>query len=215
MQYPNKRESFFSTSSKDFNSPTWCQLDWLAWDWGPKRLSGEFKKSGDYVVEHLSRGEESGHPDGQFMPVAYLYRHSLELMLKHLVDLGIRAELIMISSDESAVKLHNLVSLWDFARPALEERWPDGDKTVIRNTEALIREFQKMDKSGQNFRYSHNLEGKSVLPKMPPIVDIKEFSEKFAGIFNFLSGCAIGLEEAADYVAEYYAECAAEREPYY
>jgi len=166
-------------------------------------LAEAFKKAGDYVIEHLKTGQVFGNPDNMFMPIAYLYRHSLELMLKHLVRLGIAARLIEESSDINCdLGKHNLYRLWSHACTAIENRWPNGDKKIISNTKALIDDFQRIDKSGQNLRYARDSQDRPTARKFPDSIELVEFRSAYEGVFNLLSGCSAEFDFIVEYITE-------------
>jgi len=204
ISWPNDRKSIFSVPVTDPDSPTLCDIKCLSrFDVDEGFLSEEFRLAADHVIEHLKTGQTFGHPDGLFMPIAYLYRHALELVLKHLVRLGLAANLIEDSGEiRSDLQRHSLHKLWCNARIAIEKRWPDGDKKIIHNTQALIDDFQRIDKSGQNLRYTRNPQGRSTLDKYPDSIELVEFQHAFEGVHNLLSGCSWEFKEIIDYIAE-------------
>jgi hypothetical protein len=69
-----------------------------------------FKGAADLVVDGLAKQEQPHHVDRYLMPVAYLYRHYLELKLKHIIDSGVSIKAITV--DEKAMPNHDLYWLW-------------------------------------------------------------------------------------------------------
>lgn len=205
LAWPDDRKSIFMLPTSNPHSPTWCSIDWLSSLNGIDEcfLSSNFKKAADHVIEHLKTGRAFGHPDGLFMPIAYLYRHSLELQLKYLVRLGLAACLIEDSVQvQRDLGRHDLYKLWCHARASLEERWPDGDKDIINNTQALINDFQRIDKSGQNLRYTRDSQNRSTASKFPDSIELVEFQSVFEGVHNLLDGCATEFSRIIDYIAD-------------
>lgn len=90
-------------------------------------MSRQYRDAADALVEHVEKGRLGMHPEFVLFPVAYLYRHSLELMLKSLVE---------IISDSGAIqkqdltKNHGLIRLWQIIKPELIKRWPIKGVTI-------------------------------------------------------------------------------------
>ena len=124
--------------------------------------------------------------------------------MKHLIRLGIKLELIEKDKKlSSALKNHNLCKLWNCVRKILEKCWPDGPKEDINTVERIIQEFHKIDKSGQNLRYSENLSGKNTLKSLPESVQLTHMHDIFAAVFNFLNGCEAALEDELELIQEF------------
>ena len=209
FRWPKKDDNPFLVKAPDPTSPTWASLEWLA------SLSAHdyifataFKLAGDKIIKELSRGEDPQHADMFFMPIAFLYRHSLELKIKRNIRIGIGLELIEKNEKlTTALKEHNLHRLWNYMKIVIEGYWPDGKKEDINNAERIILEFHKLDKSGQEFRYPENLSGNSVLERFPKSVHLTHFQDVFEAIYNFLEGCEAGLDHAAEVRNEMLSNC--------
>jgi hypothetical protein len=163
-------------------------------------LSQQFKRAADTIIEHLSTGlAGGGHADGLFAPVAYLYRHSLELELKYLVSLAIEAR--MAEPDESLIASlggHQLKPLWLFARAAIKRRWPESNPSSLENVELLIEDFTRVDRSGQSLRYSHDRKGQPTATGYPLDIDLCELKGAVEGVHNLLEGCATEFHEISE-----------------
>jgi len=108
-----------------------------------------FKHAADLLVENLRRERNS-----LVYPVCYLYRHCLELWLKHLIAmLGVYLE-----QDFFGEKLgtHDLAKLWDVCRSGLEEVMPSLSKENLSEVEECINALASFDKDGEIFRYPVN-----------------------------------------------------------
>lgn len=195
-RWPKKGDNPFFKELVDFKSPTLANLKWLR-DSDDSLLACAFKEAGDKIIEELSRGEDPQHADKFFLPIAYLYRHSLELRMKQIIKLGIR--LALIEEDEklsSALKKdHNIYKLWNYVKRVVTQYWPDGLKEHIGAAERIIQEFHNIDKSGQNLRYSEDTGGRKTLDQLPESIELIHLKDVFDGIFNFLSGSEDGLYE--------------------
>jgi hypothetical protein len=158
-----------------------------------------FKEAGDKIVKEIRRDDDGMPADIYFMPVAYLYRHSLELKLKEIIRLGCDLELLKSEDKLSSVlKAHELHPLWNYARKIIERHWPNSEKNDLNAAGRIIQEFHKIDKSGQNLRYSKKRTGNYTLKDMPESVELTHLQDVFEAAFNLLDGCEMGLSEAVD-----------------
>ncbi len=196
VAWPNKRKSIFKMEGVQSDSSTKCFIDHMGMPcFGPDYLSWQYKRAADLLVKAKQNGTDPYHPDGLFMPVGYLYRHALELKLKGLLESIIACDLI--AKEESIEKLfskHNIVKLWEAIKPILIDQWQDADRKPLANTEALLCEFHKIDKSGQSLRYSKEINGGDVRYKFPKILRLERLKEAFDEIYNLLDGCSMHFD---------------------
>jgi hypothetical protein len=200
LRWPKRGDNPFLIKAAEPNSPTWASLRWLSsLRVDDSLLAMAFKEAGDKIVRELARGEDSKHPDMLFMPIAYLYRHSLELKMKEIVRLSIELELL--KTDEKlhdALGDHSLYPLWNLVRSAVEAYWPDEPKNDLNAAERIVQELHNIDKSGQNLRYSKDLSGRSTLEKLPDSVQLTHLQDVFHALFSLLDGCETGLDNAVE-----------------
>jgi hypothetical protein len=196
MPWPEKRRSLFDMNGAGYGSPTWCSLDWINDErFGPERIADEFKRAADKLVESLVTDADPMHRDGLFMPVAYLYRHALELKIKHLISLAASCELITEKEQKNIAKSHKIVLLWQVAKRALLQRWPRGDRRILNNVEALLTDFHKVDKTGQGLRY-HDTAGARAIEKYPKSIDLLLLKNALDESYVLLDGCCMDLGQA-------------------
>jgi hypothetical protein len=201
FRWPQKGDNPFLVKAREPNSPTWAALDWLA---APLKISDSFlarafKEAGDKIIKDLARSNTREHGEKFFHPIAFLYRHSLELKMKEVVRLGIELELIPCDEKASAIlKDHNLHQLWNLAKKAIKAFWPKGPEDEINNAEKIILAFHEIDSAGQALRYTKDNSGKSYLDNLPESVHLTHVRDVFEAIFNFLNGCELGLSDAID-----------------
>lgn len=208
--WPDERWSPFNDGPVDLSSPTWCSLKWFRTSsyLNPGTLAFHFKWSADTIIDHRDcptpSFEYPRHADGLFMPVGYLYRHALELRLKHLVFLACAAEMIEYSRrlERLLRSTHKLDKLWKHAKEAILAAWPDEERGVIENTEALILDLHKIDGTGQNLRYTKDGEENPTHVNYPDAVDLKDFRRAFDGVFNSLEGCGLAFEQMVEWRLE-------------
>ena len=117
------------------------------------RVFGGRKSSGGAVLEKEQRA------DTLIYPVAFLYRHYLELRLKEIIVQG--AELLAQQSDLKPV--HKLDVLWNSVRSILETVWPNGPRTDLDAVENVIGQFHKLDLTSMAFRYPVDLKNNATL----------------------------------------------------
>ena len=104
------------------------------------------------------------------MPVAFLYRHYLEIMFKFMVKTG--AENGLPVPPEKELVKHDLLDLWLAAKPVVTTTWCGlGDET-LEAFESIVREFNALDKSGQTFRYATDRKGNFPLKDVPSDISL-------------------------------------------
>ncbi len=168
-----------------------AHLDWFGMtDIG--FMARGFLEAANAVVDQAVSG--GCHADKFFFPAAYLYRHALELQLKALVRSGFSSSSQTVPR---ALNDHKLAELWALAKPLIIARWPDGDPETIAAAESILFEFDKYDKTGQAFRYTHDKSGAAYLQAAPRAVDLSALKTATAGCFTFLSSCENSIEEQA------------------
>jgi len=94
--WPRKGDHPFIEGNFESQSPTWVDLKWLEGYLNDSVMADAFRESGDKIIKDLERKENPRHSDVLFMPIAYLYRHSLELQMKQVIRLGIRVGAIAL-----------------------------------------------------------------------------------------------------------------------
>ena len=119
------------------------------------RYATGYRQAGDALVAALSdEGRAYGvAADAVGFPVAFCYRHYIELMLKALIIDASN----LLGSPEQPPWNHRIGSLWALLRPKLEEIWPDEDLNPV---EANITLLHELDPTGEEFRFPFLKEGK-------------------------------------------------------
>lgn len=130
---------------------------------------------------------ESLVPEWAFFPIAFLYRHCVELQLKSVVLNGQR----LLGLPGSAPCGHDLRGLWTEARVLVVQAGFDVASDSLARTDQTIAELTTADPSGQSFRYPLDRKG---LPTLPTVsgVNIRALSARMDELVNFL----LGLNEA-------------------
>lgn len=128
----------------------------------------------------------SGDRDLLLFPTLFCYRHWLELQLKGIIDLrhGRRAK-----PTEPAWG-HDLVTLWEAARVAIEAAIPRNPFDLDR-IESIITELAQIDPRSFSFRYARDRKGTLNLPRGVARINVGHFASVMLKV-------AILLDEVAD-----------------
>jgi hypothetical protein len=196
--------------SLDFDSPGWPKtgdqlfrdgVDWQSvarLDMGGKEWASyttAYRLAADLLAERFL--EDFSGMDVLTYPKVYLYRHYVELSLKHMIVYGQRVLVQPVHLPEG----HGLGDLWRLARPIIEEisasgHWPK-DSGELSAVESLIGELNAHDPDGERFRYSLTSKRKGRQPALPNLgrVDIKNLFAVMQRLSCFLDGCIDGMSE--------------------
>lgn len=204
LPWPKKGDNPFRVNGADHRSSTWASLAWLAKvGFDDSTLSDAFKTVADKAVAELRCGDDIQHPDALFLPVAYLYRHSIELKLKELIRMGLQLELEELTEKtEECLSGHNLHKLWTIVRRFLKAYWPDGSEGDLNAAEGIVLAFHKIDRSGQHLRYSRDSQGNQVLSSLPKSADLVHVQDVFESLHTMLDSCDSGFSAGLDYLNE-------------
>jgi hypothetical protein len=150
----------------------------------------------DYAVESRSS------PEYMLFPIAFAWRHYLEIALKDIIAAGRE----LAGEVWGYPKGHHILDLWREAHPHINEL---GDPAApeLANVENNIREFDRIDFGGDGFRYPLNLAGTvPSLGNAPANVNLRVLHEAMDAIAMFLSAVRSELSSRLNYVMEYEAE---------
>ncbi len=183
--------------TNNLNSKTWASLEWMkySYSFGDSMLADFFKEAGDKIINDLKRRKYGKHAEMYFMPIAYLYRHSLELKMKEIIGVLLKLGLIKKNAELTAfLEKHSLEPLWRYIKPSLIKRWPNSSNDDLNFAQQAIQFFHRMDVTGQALRYTKDKKGKSTLKSLPPSVDLIQFKEILGEVYSFLDGCEMAFE---------------------
>ncbi len=135
------------------------------------------------AARSLVRDLESLVPEWAFYPIAFLYRHCLELQLKSLIVntnqfLGLSA---------AQPHGHDLKQLWTDARTLLTQIGFNATDPSFARADQTIQELTAADPSGQSFRYAMDTKG---LPTLGGVgeVNVRAFGARMDELVDFLLG---------------------------
>jgi hypothetical protein len=180
------------------------------WLFTEENYATAFKVAADLIVDALAvpsipslgpvatGGDYPSNADHYFFPVAYLYRHCIELQLKALIRAAVSAGVVSdpgqsLYRKDDLYGSHHLDELWTKAREALLARWAGAPGEPLDAAETVILDFDELDKCGQEFRYPHRKDGKKHLSSAPPAVNLEHLKEVVDGVHQFL-GAANSFE---------------------
>ena len=200
IRWPKKGDDPFLVKHSKPTSSTWASLSWLArLRFDDSQLASAFKECGDKIINDLQSQEIHKHADIYFIPIAYLYRHALELKMKEIIRLGLHLDLLQDNKSlRKSLEEHSLYPLWNHVKKSATNSWPSSPKHELVAVERIIQALHEIDKSGQNLRYTKDTNGKSTLSYLPDSVDLVHFKEILDGVFNLLNGCEDAFIDALE-----------------
>lgn len=148
------------------------------------------------LAEHLEQ-------DTLIYPIAFLWRHYVELRLKGLL----RSARLLKDEDVDDKIDHRLLPLWQKLRPLLEEIEPDGDQETLGAVEEIVMQFDLIDTDSFAFRYPTTKRGAHSLPMELLHINIRNLTEVMQRVASFL--------DAVDTMLGVYLEHKAEMESYH
>ena len=161
--------------------------------WNPNDMAPYitgYRRGAEVLFEHVEGG--GAPPDFTLLPIAFLWRHCIELSLKEIIALG----RCMDGEPWSFPEHHRLGELWRTAKPYVITCGP-ANAPEIGNVESNIAEFEKIDPSAQGFRYSLNRAGDRSL-NAPDLVNLRGLHDAMVPLANFLSGVSSVLQDRLD-----------------
>ena len=154
-----------------------------------------YKLAADKLVQYVNEHEQK--QDYLVFPIVFLYRHSIELWLKHIIELGNA----LYDVDEGFPKSHLIDRLWQEARKVAEKAWPTAPREELEEVEAYLKVLHSIDPGSFAFRYPTNKDGAPSLPDIT-YVNLRHFSEVANKIDELLSGISMGLSAFLDFKRE-------------
>lgn len=158
-----------------------------------------------YLYERIN--DNPGKKDSFFIPMCYLYRNSIELIMKEILFEECSYDF------QETVKLlkkkkHKVLGLWNSIIGDIEDHMKtrQNDPT-IQNVEKYIKQLNDIDGSADKFRYPTNKHLQLHFKKIKKL-DIHNVSNFFEELFNFLGAVCLQMsiqnELKAEIELEYY-----------
>ena len=156
-----------------------------------------FKEAADAILANAGAETRWRVNPELILPVCYLYRHSIELRLKDIIQLGLALRFFKKNEVEKVLKGHALAPLWTKAKALICDVWRSGDQTPVKAVDSVINEFHNLDRTGQVLRYARDTNGKAHDYKtISQPVSCRNLKETMDEVFNFLDGCYSGIDDA-------------------
>ena len=170
----------------------------ISWTGSPKSDFGVFAKGYLLAAEHLAQAllQRPRFSDYEAYPVVFLYRHALELSLKHVIyrcaQLGALREIDSIRDE-----LHNnhrLPGLMEAADASLSLLFPDDE--LLSRTIPVCRqtclELSEIDPDSFAFRYPMDKRGKYTT-KLHLTLNLTSFAQHMSSVLEDLGTVGFGL----------------------
>ena len=174
-----------------------AHLDWFG-DLTEFEIGTGFRLAAEAAIQMaIDKPTYYGARDNLVYPAGYLYRHYLELRLKHFVD---RATEYLSCNQINCGRnnQHNLSWWWDTARDLIGQVWPESITYDHGVVEAVIRRFHELDRTGDGFRYKDSLRGARNLQNAPRVISYSNLLEVMQKTTSFFDEICLGIEELLD-----------------
>jgi len=173
LPWPRSGDQLFGPGD-DWHNNAFVNSCFDSWD---LRASGFLEAAKILVKENVNSRRS---PDAVVYPIAFLYRHYLELRLKAITIQGQellnrRAEIPMV---------HDLKVLWKTARK----------KEPVEAVEESIVQFCNLDRHSLAFRYPTDKSGNRLLPPLK-LLNVRQLGEVMERISKFLESVSSGIAE--------------------
>jgi hypothetical protein len=146
-----------------------------------------YRRAATAVYDEALRTRTS--PEYAIFPLAFLWRHHLELALKQIIATG----RMIAGEDWRFPEHHRLLDLWRDAKPHIE-LVGSLDVPEISHVEANLQEFEKIDPASFGFRYPlQRGTGDRTLIDAPGALNMRVLHEGMEAVSNFLDAVQMGL----------------------
>jgi hypothetical protein len=157
------------------------------------------------LVNHVL--ETYSDQDTLIFPIAYLYRHHVELLLKRL--LVVTSSVVdrrLTAAELKHLRKHRLDLLWSDIKQTLpascrNAKFAPPTKEYMEGVDSYIEQLSSVDRESQSFRYPTSTEGHSALSELTQI-NIRTFAEKMECLCDFLASVEGNIQLHLDFEAE-------------
>lgn len=148
-----------------------------------------FMKLAEIGIEHVDRTRS--YQDTLVYPIAYLFRHHLELLMKDIIADGYP----LLSRPNHPPKVHDLLQLWFECKSIMREVWPEESTEELKHAERIVKELAGIDPEGEVFRYPKTRKGTVTLQADLKILNLISLSSAVGKLSRFLGGVNCALSE--------------------
>jgi hypothetical protein len=172
-------------------------LDWVlgSREVGMQAYILGYSRAAQALFEHSTSCNRFS-PNTVLFPLAFLWRHYVELALKQIIRLG---QLLNQESPGTAAAHHRLLDLWKAAKPYIVEHC-SAETPEMSNVQANIEEIERIDSYATGFRYLLSRDQKTMgLTDQPKLINLKVLHEAMLALSNFFDAVhtcqSIALED--------------------
>lgn len=165
----------------------------------PKGDFGAFAKGYTRAANRLAASllKARSFPDYEAYPVVFLYRHALELSLKHIIygSVVLAAFRRMDEINEHLKNNHNLVSLSQTAGKVLALLFPNDEMLgrLQATVSVLCKDWAEIDAGSYAYRYPIDTKGHPSTKKHQ-VVNLRALSNRMATVLEDLDTVHFGLD---------------------
>ena len=168
----------------------------------PRDMTGYivgYKDAAEALFQHAKT--VGAIPDFLLFPIAFMWRHAIELSLKEIVAIG----RVVDGRPWGFPEHHRLGDLWREAKPyVIRAGPPDHEGPEVANVEENILELEGIDPSAQGFRYPVARNGDPGLKDAPTLLSLRLLHEAMQAVTNLLEGVSSVQQQGLDYLADGY-----------
>ena len=153
-----------------------------------ERYAHGFFEAPRMILKSLTE-ENRGMIDALVYPMAYSYRHGIELYLKHLLDLHHR----FVHTDQFKHH-HDILVHWNQLVKA-SNKLPacQPPKSIFKDVRNLLEQFCAIDSSGETFRYPVGKKGQHLAEQS--LINLVVLGEHMDGLQSFFENWAVWVAE--------------------
>lgn len=207
--YPEKGDKVFEVVPGDWLSNACIKFSIKKGRWAI--IADGYKLAGDILSEYVK--EKGAEQDFLIFPIAFNYRHNLELLMKYAIEIGLELYPEIQESKEIGKNIpthHRLNNLWDAVRKIImRHENMDKEDNRIKAMKEIIDQFSKLDPGSSFFRYPMDKDRK-VHDCPMSIINIETLSRVMTKASNMMNGICMSLSVALDIKMEIEADFASE-----
>jgi hypothetical protein len=170
----------------------------ISWTQEPKNDFAVFAKGYKQAAERLARLllEATRFSDYEAYPVVFLYRHALELSLKHVIYSSIRLASYRRREglQDKLFNSHDLRTLSHAVSRSLKHLFPYDEQLqeISASVEVICAEFSEIDPDSFGYRYPIDTKGEPSTNKHQ-LVNLTAFADRLSAILDDLDTIHFGL----------------------
>jgi hypothetical protein len=175
----------------------------------PKDDFGVFAKGYTLAADRLSNLLLGGPPfsDYEAYPIVFLYRHALELSLKHVIYTSAKLSAFKFLDDIGGElrNTHDLTKLSQTVGALLSILFPEdnGLRDIIALVKKTCSEFSDIDPISDGYRYPINSKGQPST-KHHQVINLRTFANRMSSVLEDLDTIHFGLDIETDKAQEVY-----------